>query len=124
MTSPFTPATILLLLGSIGLSAFAQLLLKLGAARTSLSPDVVASGLSFVRNWHVMGGLACYGLSVLLWIRVLARLDLSLAYPFVSLGFIATMLFGGLFLGETLTVSRVLGTLLIVGGCVVVARSA
>jgi len=55
---------------------------------------------------------------------VLARAPLSLAYPFVGLGFIFTMLAGALVLGEQVTPVRIAGTLLIAAGCVLVARSA
>jgi drug/metabolite transporter (DMT)-like permease len=72
----------------------------------------------------VLAGLGLYGIGAVLWLFVLARAPLSLAYPFVGLGFILTMLAGALYLGENVTPMRIAGTLLIAFGCVMVARSA
>jgi multidrug transporter EmrE-like cation transporter len=72
----------------------------------------------------IWGGLALYGLSVALWIRVLSKLDLSVAYPFVGLGFLMTMAFGAIFLAENVSLTRIMGTALVAVGCILVARSA
>jgi multidrug transporter EmrE-like cation transporter len=68
--------------------------------------------------------LLIYFLSAGVWLFVLARVDVSLAYPFVGLGFILTMLLGWGMRGEILSVHRVAGTALIVAGVVLLARSA
>ncbi|MEX1034581.1 MAG: SMR family transporter [Sneathiella sp.] len=60
----------------------------------------------------------------MLWVWVLSKVDLSIAYPFVGIGFVVTMLFGILLLNENVTPMRIIGTVLIVGGCVLVGRSA
>jgi multidrug transporter EmrE-like cation transporter len=57
------------------------------------------------------------------WLYVLGRAPLSLAYPFVGMGFIFTLLAGVFVLGETVSVVRLAGTLLIALGCVLVAQS-
>ena len=72
----------------------------------------------------ILLGLALYGIGALLWLFVLGRAPLSLAYPFVGIGFILTMLAGAFWLNESISVARVVGTLLIAVGCVLVARSA
>jgi multidrug transporter EmrE-like cation transporter len=116
-----------LILVSVLLSAAAQLSFKYGMMRPAMQiwlargqPDFSA-WLHVPVNAAVVGGLALYGASTCLWLLVLARVNLSVAYPFVGLGFIATMLFGALFLGEPLTLWRMLGTLLIALGVVLVA---
>jgi drug/metabolite transporter (DMT)-like permease len=75
------------------------------------------------RSPLVVGGLVAYVLGAGLWLLVLSKADLSLVYPFVALGFILTMLFGGLILGEAIGASRIVGTLLIAAGAILVARS-
>ncbi len=116
----------LLILASVGLSAVAQLALKLGtAAAPRGEPAGVGgelAGLAF--SPLVWAGLALYGLGAVVWLFVLGRVPLSFAYPFVGIGFILTMLMGVLVLGETVGAARVAGTLLIAAGCVLVARSA
>lgn len=123
------PALLALILTSVAMSACAQLLLKMGvsAARTDASGMAAASGigagLSYLASPWVIGGLALYGLGAMVWLYVLARLPLSAAYPFVGLGFVLTMALGALALGESLTPTRIAGTVLIALGCVLVSRS-
>ena len=74
-------------------------------------------------NWQVLGGLALYALGAILWLLVLARSDVSFAYPFVALGFIITMVLGWAILGESLGAARLIGTLLIVAGVSLVSSS-
>ena len=115
----------LLVLASVSLSAIAQLVLKLGVGAALAKPQGVAGELAgLLQSPLVLAGLGLYGIGAVLWLFVLARAPLSLAYPFVGLGFILTMFAGALCLGENVTPTRIAGTLLIAFGCVLVARSA
>jgi EamA-like transporter family. len=71
----------------------------------------------------ILSGIFTYGVSVLIWIWVLSRVELSIAYPFVGLSFIFTLLFGVFFLGEAINVAKVAGTVLIILGCIFIANS-
>jgi drug/metabolite transporter (DMT)-like permease len=71
----------------------------------------------------VLGGFALYAVSAVLWLLILARVEVSAAYPFVGLGFVLTMLGGAWVLGEELSWVRVAGTALVVVGVVLVSRS-
>jgi drug/metabolite transporter (DMT)-like permease len=117
-----------LILVSVSLSALAQLVLKLGMSggrvQQVLAGDSLVASLGTVAtDGRVLLGLFLYGVGAILWLWVLARSDLSFAYPFVGLGFILTMLFGYAFLGEPVGLARIAGTLLIVGGVVLVSQS-
>jgi drug/metabolite transporter (DMT)-like permease len=117
---------LLLILASVSLSALAQLTLKLGTGPLAAQRSGGAGRELFAlatSPW-VIGGLALYGFGAVLWLFVLGRTQLSLAYPFVGLGFILTMLAGALVLHEPVGFARVAGTLMIVAGCVLVARTA
>lgn len=117
----------LLILGSVALSALAQLALKSGtsaAARHGPGGTASAELLALAQSPLILAGLALYGLGAVLWLFVLARAPLSLAYPFVGLGFILTLLAGALVLGEQVGAARIVGTVLIACGCALVARSA
>lgn len=121
-------ATLSMILVNVALTSSAQLTLKAGmmAPRVlvGLERGVRLSSFTAVfTNPLVLTGLAVYFLSAILWMVVLSRTEVSLAYPFVSLGFVVTMILGALLYGEALTVGRVIGTLLIVSGVVVLARS-
>ena len=118
---------IALILVSVTLSTVAQLLLKTGMSSPAVQA-ALASGpaglLAALLNPWVLGGLGLYGLGALLWLLVLARADLSYAYPFVGLGFVLTLLFSVLVLGEVASLPRVLGTALVVAGVVLISRTA
>ena len=123
-------ADLILILGSVLLSATAQLLLKLGASAPAVRAAIGGDGalgeraIALMATPALIGGLAVYALSAGFWIAVLSKVDLSLAYPFVGLGFVFTFLIGTFFLGETANAARLSGTLLIMAGAVLVARSA
>lgn len=119
--------TLLLILSSVAMATTAQLLLKIGMSDAGVRADIDGRrwggvALHLTQNPWVVSGLALYVMGALVWLLVLAKVELSFAYPFVGLGFIITMVFGWWFLGDALSVERVVGTLLIVGGVVLVAR--
>ncbi len=120
-----TANLLLLILFSVGLSALAQMFLKLGvgAARVAADGGVATTLAAYAFSPYVILGLGLYGFGAVAWLFVLSRLPLTAAYPFVGLGFIMTMIIGITALGETVTPMRVFGTLLIAAGCVLVARS-
>jgi drug/metabolite transporter (DMT)-like permease len=117
-----------LILVSVAMSALAQIVLKAG-----MSSPAVLTALAGTDRWHavwtvglnakVLFGLFIYFASALVWLLVLSRVEVSLAYPFVALGFILTMVLGWLVHGDTLGAQRVAGTLLIAAGAVMVGRS-
>lgn len=125
-----TSRAILLILVSVALSALAQVAFKTGmmqpavqAALPSLADDW-RGYLAIARNFYVLFGLACYAASAALWLLVLARVNLSVAYPFVGLGFILTMAAGAFLFREPVTGMRIAGTLLVCAGVILVGRSA
>ncbi|MGI9375090.1 MAG: hypothetical protein ACR2PC_03165 [Tsuneonella suprasediminis] len=116
----------LLILASVSLSALAQLALKMGttAAASARTTGVGGEVGGLIQSPMILVGLGLYGIGALLWLFVLGRAPLSLAYPFVGMGFILTMLAGAFWLNESVSIARIAGTLLIATGCVLVARSA
>ena len=120
-------STLLLILASVGMATTAQLLLKIGMSDAGVRADIDARRwggvvLHFASNPWVASGLTLYMLGAAVWLLVLARVELSFAYPFVGLGFIITMLLGWAVMGDALNAQRIAGTLLIVSGVVLVAR--
>ena len=121
----------LLLLSSIILTAAAQLLMKTGMMglgdlsynwqfiKQLLSSDSLSSLLI------VFCGLACYGLSMIAWIGVLTRIDLSIAYPFLSISYILVYLAALLlpWLNESASLLRFSGIIFITIGLILITRS-
>jgi len=117
----------LLLIGlSVVLGAIGQVLLKVGAR--TLRPELSVPGvgklvLQVFQTPALLLGLICFGSSFLLWLVVLSRVELSYAYPMVSLGYLIVVLASWLVLKEDLNALRLAGLLLICLGVSLVARS-
>lgn len=123
-----TKTVLLFIAASVLLSSLAQIALKAGMNHPAVQQAIhAASGLWVVRqialNPLVVLGLVLYFASAAVWLLVLARIDVSLAYPFVGVGFIVTMLLAWLIHDEPLSLGKLLGTTLIACGVVVLART-
>jgi multidrug transporter EmrE-like cation transporter len=64
---------------------------------------------------------AAFG-AALCWMLAISKLELSHAYPFVSLSFVLVLLLSALFFGEPLSLEKVLGVALIIAGVAVGSR--
>ena len=114
---------------SVFVASSAQILLRIGMTSSSIQETLTQSidklNIFFVMftNFYVVSGLFLYGVGAVLWLFVLARVPVTVAYPFVGLGFIVTLFLGWLLLGEQVSGLRLLGTLLVVCGVVLVGKS-
>lgn len=112
---------------TLALGLAGQFTLKIGMNRigridlTSLSA-IANSLFRTLTSPFVIFGLGLYFLAALLWLIVLSRTDLMYSYPLLSLSYVAVFLFSWSFLGEELTLPRVVGTLLIMAGFLVMAK--
>ena len=107
-----------ILITSIIFGVFGQLLLKYGMSKRP--PIKFADIGQQITNLPVIFGFVSYGISVIFYFNALARLDLSLAYPTVSLGYIAVVVFSKIFLKENFSVWRWLALVLICCGVALV----
>lgn len=110
------------LLVAIMIGVVGQLLLKHGMSR---QPGFRFGELSVLsRNLPVIGGVGCYGLSTVLYLSVLARLELSLAYPTVSLGYVLVMIMSRVLFKEPVSPTRWMAAGIICIGVVFVGLGA
>ncbi|MBE9041938.1 small multidrug resistance protein [Oscillatoriales cyanobacterium LEGE 11467] len=98
----------LLVLLTVGLNTCAQVFLKWGSSQNFL-------------NWYLVGGILTYGLSTVIYILVLSKFNLSIAYPVViGLTVIATTIAGTFLLEEKLNSVSWIGVgLMITGICAI-----
>jgi drug/metabolite transporter (DMT)-like permease len=119
-------ALVYILVGVLG-SGIGQILLKKGMASMgplTLVPEFLGGLLwRMATNPFVIGGLCVYGLSTLFWLTALSRVPLTYAYPFISLNLVVIMLVSWGLFGEQLSWPRVLGTLIIGLGVLLISRS-
>ena len=78
---------------------------------------------ALVTNYYIVGGMILHILALLSWLYVLKNVEVSYAYPFISLGFIFVLFVGYFFLNETLNFYRAFGVLFISVGLIFISRS-
>ncbi len=107
-----------LLLVAIFIGVVGQLLFKYGMSRRHgfRLRDVA----QLVHDFPVVGGFCCYAVSTLLYFKVLADIDLSVAYPTVSLGYILVIIMSKLLFNESVSMTRWLGVVIVCTGVVLV----
>lgn len=115
------------ILTGVFLNALAQLLLKAGTNSIGVihltAENWFSTGIKVATQLPILGGLTCYVISVLVWIVALSRVDVSIAYPMISIGYIVNAIGAWYFLGEVLSMQRILAIGVIVVGVIVLMRS-
>ena len=116
-----------LVLFGVLLNAAAQLLLKAGTNAIGhfefSAANVLPIGWKVATQPYIVGGLSCYVVSVAIWILALSRVEVSIAYPMLSIGYVVNAAAAYLLFGEAVGVQRLVGIGIIVLGVYVVARS-
>jgi len=121
-------ATFGFIITGVLLNAAAQLLLKAGTNALGGAIHLTAS------NWFstlvkvgtqlpILAGLACYAVSLVVWIMGLSRTEVTIAYPMLSLGYVVSAIGAWLFLGEVVPPQRMVALGVIILGVVLLARS-
>ena len=117
-----------LLMTGVLLNAAAQLLLKAGTNAVGAfefnRENIVPVGLKLALEPHILGGMLCYSVSLVVWILGLSRVPVSVAYPMLSIGYVLNAVIAWHLFGESLTAQKLLGIGFIVLGVVLVTRSA
>lgn len=120
-----SPKSLFLILSSVSLNAFAQVVLR--KAMLLMLPLSASVSIRFARqllsNPYLLAGLCCYALSIGLWLTVLSKVQVSLAYPMLSIGYIIAAVLGSVFLQESLGTYRILGIAVICLGVILISRT-
>ena len=121
------PLSFSLVLCGVLLNAAAQLLLKAGTNAVGAfefsRDNVLPVGWKLASEPHIIGGLACYVVSVVVWIMALSRVEVSIAYPMLSIGYVVNAIAAWYLFGEAVTAMRMTGISFIIIGVFIVARS-
>jgi multidrug transporter EmrE-like cation transporter len=116
-----------LILTGVLLNAAAQLLLKAGTNAVGQfefsAQNIVPVGMRLAFEPHIAGGVACYVVSLVVWIMGLSRVPVSVAYPMLSIGYVVNAVAAWMLFGESLTAQKLTGIGFIVVGVFLVARS-
>jgi drug/metabolite transporter (DMT)-like permease len=113
---------------SVSLNALAQIVLRKAMLVAGVLPPLMTKPLAFAlalaSNGWLWAGMACYATSIGLWLSVLSRVQVSVAYPMLSMGYVIAAVLGAIFLGEPVGAARMAGISLVCLGVFFIARTA
>jgi drug/metabolite transporter (DMT)-like permease len=116
-----------LILFTVLTNALAQILLKkgmLGMGHLDLkAAGFVGAAVQVIFNPYVFTGLCVFVISMASHLVVLSRVELSFAYPFLSLAYVVVLAYAFFIFGENVGVMRTAGVALICAGTVLIAQS-
>ncbi len=108
-----------LILANVILTVTGQICLKQGMTQvgriTGLGNALNSIAKTFA-NPYVLAGLGIYGFTSMIWLVVLSRMKLSIAYPMISLGYVLSIFAAWLVFKEQIPVTRIVGGVVICVG--------
>lgn len=107
-----------ILAGSLGQVCLKKGMSAIGGISVS---GILQRPTAVATNPWVVGGFLLYAASFALWLAVLSKVELSKAYPMVSLGYLVTFLLGVAMFGESVSALKCCGLALVAGGVVLLA---
>lgn len=113
--------SLVLLLTACLLTCLGQIAQKLAVEQWRTGFPGIARALTNAWLWLA---LLCLGLGLLVWLLVLQRLEVSIAYPMLSLNFILITLTGRYLFNEKVDTRHWLGIALILIGVLLLGRQA
>jgi len=121
------PVVLALVSVNIMFNVTGQLLLKHGMNRIgNFQISLQDLGPVFLRAFlspYILLGLSCYVTGFLIWLIVLAKAEVSYAYPLISVGYVLTAIMGWWLLGENVTWIRLTGIFITCLGVVIISQS-
>ena len=118
-----TQASYLLLVLVAFFNATANLLLKKGSNIIEASSKTASSGILAAVNPYTLGGLALLGLGFFVFIYVLTKVNVSVAYPIISLAYAMVAIGAHFIFGEILSPIKIIGIVVIIVGVSILSFS-
>lgn len=110
------------LLGVVGQISLKMGMERLGTLDVSGPANIMQTAFHVFTAPLVLLGLGFYGLGAVVWLAVLSRLDVSLAYPLLALNFVLVPLLAWLILGEHVPSGRWFGVAIVLVGVTIISR--
>lgn len=112
---------------SIGFAVASQLIIKWKMSTVTIPDTSIFDKFAFVVtmlfNPYIMLSIILTLLSGLSWMIAMTKFEISYAYPFTLLGLIFVTIFSVLFFGETINITKIVGTLFVLIGIYIISRS-
>jgi drug/metabolite transporter (DMT)-like permease len=112
-----------LLFGYISCVTLAQILLKISMNQLAMARVNLQFFQSVFSSPRVLIGVVLYALSFIIWLVVLTRMELTFAYPLLSLSVVLVAIISWFFMGETFNIYRLFGMVLTILGAWLIVKS-
>ena len=116
----------LYIFGCIFFTVYGQLILKWRLSLKGAMPEALTGKLLFLAKTFldpfILSGFAAAFVASLFWMAAMTKFQVSFAYPFMSIAFIAVLFLSALFFHEPITLGKVLGLILITSGIIVTVK--
>ena len=116
---------ILYVLISVCFNVFGQYSMKQGMRKfgeVTFDSNILMTIMKMFLLPNVLLGLFFYAISTVFWLIALSKIELSVAYPMLSVGYILLMILSYFLLNESITLYKVIGTLLVVAGITLISK--
>lgn len=107
----------------VALTSTGQVLQKLGADRGLKNARSLSQLFVALFQWEIILAIICLASAIAVWLVVLYMMDVSKAFPFISLGFVIVLLSARFYLHEVIPWNRWLGVIFIVAGISLLAQT-
>ncbi len=108
------------------LTVYGQLVMKWQISKVGPMPVPTTAKLLFLLsqflNPWILSGLFAAFLASMCWMAAMTMFELGQVYPFMSLTFVIVMLLSAVLFGESLSLGKIFGILLVCSGLVVLTR--
>ena len=85
--------------------------------------NLIAAIPHMITNIYLWGAMLCYAVSIVIWMVVLSKVEVSYAYPFLSIGYVLSAVVGYFWFSESISPIRIVGIVVICVGVVLISRS-
>jgi len=116
-----------LIFTGVMLNAAAQILMKAGTNSIGYfefsMENILPIGWKLATEWHIVGALFCYALSVIIWILALSRVPVSIAFPMLSMAYVVNAVAAWYLLDEAFNPTKLVGMGVIILGVIIISRA-
>ena len=112
---------------TIFFTVYSQLIMRWQVSQAGALPSDTVEKIYYI--WHlllnpwILTSIVATFLAGVSWMLAMTRFEISYAYPWISLNFVLMLAFGFFLLGETFTLSKLFGVILIVSGVIIIGRA-
>ncbi len=107
-------------------TAYSQLVMRWQVSAAGQLPDDMVGRIRFVVDlllnpWVISGIIATFFAGVS-WMLAMTRFEINYAFPFVSLNYVIILVASVLLFNETITAPKIIGSLIVIAGIIVIAK--